>query len=63
MFPRHNGIATVSESFALNLWVSFPKLSSPPLSDPVAYPEHLYLLISASLVKLTTPNKQFSSVG
>ena len=24
MFPKHNGLATVSESFALNLWISVP---------------------------------------
>ena len=24
MFPRHNGLATVSESFALNLWICVP---------------------------------------
>ena len=24
MFPRHNGIALISECFALNLWISVP---------------------------------------
>ena len=24
MFPRHKGVATISESFALNLWTSVP---------------------------------------
>ena len=24
MFPRHNGLAIISESFALNLWISVP---------------------------------------
>ena len=24
IFPRHNGVATISESFALNLWISIP---------------------------------------
>ena len=24
MFPRQNGLATISESFALNLWISVP---------------------------------------
>ena len=33
------------------------------LSNPIPYPEYLYLLISAFLVKLTALNKQFSSVG
>ena len=23
-FPRHNGTGTISESFALNLWISVP---------------------------------------
>ena len=33
------------------------------LSNPIPYPELLYLSISAFLVKLTAPNKQFSNVG
>ena len=33
------------------------------LSNPIPYPEYVYLSISAFLVKLTAPNKQFSSVG
>ena len=24
MFPRHNGLATISESFALDLWITVP---------------------------------------
>ena len=32
------------------------------LSNPIPYPEYLHLSISAFLVKLTTPNKQSSSV-
>ena len=24
MFPRHKGVAAISESFALNLWTSVP---------------------------------------
>ena len=39
------------------------KLNSPPLSNPMPYPEYLYLSISAFLVKLSAPNKQFSNVG
>ena len=33
------------------------------LSNPVPNPEYLYLSISAFSVKLTAPNKQFSSAG
>ena len=33
------------------------------LSNPISYPEYLYLSISAFLVKVTAPNKQFSNVG
>ena len=40
-----------------------PKLNSPYLSNPMPYPEYLYLSISAFLVKLTAPNKQFPNVG
>ena len=39
------------------------KLNSPCLSNPIPYPEYLYLSISAFLVKLTGPNKKFSNVG
>ena len=35
---------------------------NPCLSNVIPYPEYLYLSISAFLVKLTAPNKQFSSV-
>ena len=34
----------------------------PLLLNPVPYPEYLYLSISAFLIKVTAPNKQFSSV-
>ena len=34
----------------------------PFLLIPVPYPEYLYLSISAFLIKVTAPNKQFSSV-
>ena len=136
MFPRHNGVATSSESFALNLCISLPLtnansplqcklkqnflLSSvkliqcifsahslcsnpcvvplpkikisfllfsifveelistpkitrfllspvpgneklPCLSNLIPYPKYLYLSISAFLVKVTAPNRQFSS--
>ena len=40
-----------------------PKLNSSCLSNPIPYPLYLYLSISAFLVKLTAPNKQFSNVG
>ena len=33
------------------------------LSNPIPYPEYLYLSISTFLVKLTARNKTFSSVG
>ena len=32
------------------------------LSNPISYPEYLYLSISAFLIRLTAPNKKFSSV-
>ena len=32
------------------------------LSNPTPYPQYLYLLILAFLVKVSAPNKQFSSV-
>ena len=35
----------------------------PFLSNPMPYPECLYLSISTFLVKATAPNKQFSNVG
>ena len=56
------------------LLISAPKittfLQSPPLgcekfpfeSNPIPYPEYLYLLISAFFVNLTAPNRQFSKV-
>ena len=40
-----------------------PKLDSLCLSNPMPYPLYLHLSISAFLVKLTAPNKQFSNVG
>ena len=36
---------------------------SPCLSNPILYPEYLYLLKSEFLIKLAGPNKQFFSVG
>ena len=54
------------------LLISAPKiitfLPNPPLgcekvpleSNPIPYPEYLYLSMSAFLVNLTAPNKQFS---
>ena len=35
----------------------------PLLSNPVLYPEYLYLSRSAFLVNLTAPNKELSKVG
>ena len=40
-----------------------PKLNSPPLLNPMPYPEYLYLSISAFSVRLRALKKQFSSVG
>ena len=48
-------------TFAPNLTPGNKKL--PCLSNSIPYPEYLYLSISAFLVKLTPPNKLFSSVG
>ena len=36
---------------------------SPLLSNPIPYPDYLYLSMSSFLVSLTAPNKQFSNVG
>ena len=35
----------------------------PFLSNPIPYPEYPYFSMSALLVNLTAPNKQFSSAG
>ena len=35
----------------------------PLLSNPIPYPEYLYLPISAFLINLTAPKKLFSNVG
>ena len=35
----------------------------PLLSNPIPYPEHPHLSMSAFLVKVTPPNKQFFNVG
>ena len=40
-----------------------PSENVPFLSNPIPYPEYLYLTISLFLVKLTDPNKQFFNVG
>ena len=56
----------------MNSWTTPKIITFPPfpplgweksscLSNPVSYPEYLYLSISAVLVKLTAPNKQFSN--
>ena len=36
---------------------------NPCLSNPIPYPEYLYLSVRSFLVILTAPTKQFSSVG
>ena len=43
--------------------VSLPNEKDISQSNPITYPEYLYLSISAFLVNLTDPNKQFSNVG
>ena len=43
--------------------ISLPFEKGVFLSNPIPYPEYPYLSISAFLVNLTDPNKQFSSVG
>ena len=136
MIPRHNGVPTISESFALNLIISernnyllyynanlktsfflfsvklieyifsavsvwsntyvgplprikifffyyqYPEMNSYLLqrllhfhqlhcllkkniflSDPMPYPEYLYLSISTFFLNVIAPNKQFSGVG
>ena len=35
----------------------------PFASNPIPYPEYLYLSMSVFLVSLTTPNRHFSKVG
>ena len=42
---------------------SLPNEKDVSLSNPIPYPEYPYLSISAFLVNLTDPNKQFSNVG
>ena len=42
---------------------SLPNEKDVSLSNPMPYQEYPYLLISAVLVNLIYPNKQFSSVG
>ena len=42
--------------------MSLPNEKDVSLSDPMPYPEYPYLSISAFLVNVTDPNKQFSSV-
>ena len=42
---------------------SLPNEKDVSVSNPIPYPEYPYLLISAFLVNLTDPNKQFSNVG
>ena len=43
--------------------VSLPIEKDDCLSNPIPYPKYPYLSISAFLVNLTDPNKQFSNVG
>ena len=43
--------------------VSLPMEKDVFLSNPIPYPEYPYLSISAFLVNLTDPNKQFPNVG
>ena len=43
--------------------MSLPNEKDVSLLNPMPYPKYPYLSISAFLVTLTDPNKQFSSVG
>ena len=43
--------------------ISLPNKKDVSLSNPIPNPEYPYLSISALLVSLTDPNKQFSNVG
>ena len=65
--------------FLLSIWgeelISTPKINTfwpylppgneklPLLSNPIPQPEYTYLSVSAVLVKVTAPNKQFFNVG
>ena len=47
-------------------FLPYPRLGYEKLpleSDPIPYPEYLYLSISALFVNLTAPNRQFCKVG
>ena len=50
-----------SIAFLPNLVPGTEKL--PYLSNPIPYQEYFHLSISAFLVKVTAPNKQFSNAG
>ena len=39
-----------------------PNEKVPILSDPIPFPEYIYLSISTFLVRLTAPNEQFSNI-
>ena len=43
--------------------ISLPIEKDISLSNPIPYPAYPYLSVSAFLVNLTDPNKQFSSAG
>ena len=50
----------------ITTFLPYPPLGceKPPLeSNPIPYPECLYLSISAFFVNLTAPNRQFCKVG
>ena len=56
----------VDELISTPKFITFPPVPSlgweknPCQSNPISYPEYLYLSISAFLDKLTAPNKYFS---
>ena len=50
----------------INIFLLYPPPRNeklPLLSNPIPQPEHPYLSMSAFLVKVTAPNKQFFNVG
>ena len=50
MFPRHNGVATISESFTLKLIISVPLTKKPYLLHN-AISNNFFLLFSVKLIE------------
>ena len=51
MFPRHNGVATISESFALNLYISAPLTNNSYLLHYNASSNKSLILCSVKLLE------------